>query len=543
MDEDDDAYLYGEPTETERSGTVATSVPQPIPLEKAQPANGVLAQMEASVKDEDGGDHDEEEGDEGEGDEGEESDDDVEIIMEPANRSLDFRCVAFRSTYPRWSNSAVRQNRPSATRTPSITTSTPVKGPPAPSLTTEYMPRERGDPLSKTSQLTPQATPQPPSSIRATSQISDAQSQSHLQSQSQDQKPAVEGPDPNTLPPAHAPPSHPGINPSQPGTVDGRSIFEYDIQAMADKPWRRPGSDISDWFNYGFDEISWEAYCFRRREMGDVASVMKANVLNFAGMPEDQIASLPPEIRTMIMANVASMGANPAMMGMNPMMHPDMAGMMGPMGMGDMGNMGNMGMGMQGGQMMPEGMDPGAGNGGTPEGMGQGFVPGAGGPMGMGMGGDFGMQGMQEQNVMGQQMYTGMEGNGTPGPGQSATPTQPGPGPGVPRGPATPVSYRGRPMQQGVRGIRGGYGVGRGRGHVSQALPVRPASPLPPNVPTGPRNQKYRDKDANAPAVDGLDYGGGGGGAHRDNATPDDDRSSRKRRGSPNGEDRSSKRR
>lgn len=39
--------------------------------------------------------------------------------------------------------------------------------------------------------------------------------------------------------------------------------------------------------------------------------------------------------------------------------------------------------------------------------------------------------------------------------------------------------------------------------------PVRPASPLPPGVPTGPRNQnKYKDRDGNAPAVDGLDYGG-----------------------------------
>jgi hypothetical protein len=40
-------------------------------------------------------------------------------------------------------------------------------------------------------------------------------------------------------------------------------------------------------------------------------------------------------------------------------------------------------------------------------------------------------------------------------------------------------------------------------------VPVRPASPLPPGVPTGPRNQnKYKDRDGNAPAVDGLDYGG-----------------------------------
>lgn len=58
-----------------------------------------------------------------------------------------------------------------------------------------------------------------------------------------------------------------------------------------------------------------------------------------------------------------------------------------------------------------------------------------------------------------------------------------------------------------------------------QVLPVRPASPLPPNVPTGPRNKnKYKDIDGSAPAVDGLDYGGG-----KERTTPPDhdDRSSR----------------
>ena len=58
-------------------------------------------------------------------------------------------------------------------------------------------------------------------------------------------------------------------------------------------------------------------------------------------------------------------------------------------------------------------------------------------------------------------------------------------------------------------------------GHV--VPPARPASPLPPNVPTGPRNQnKYKDRDNNAQAVDGLDYGGGGGfgGMDRGGGTP-----------------------
>jgi hypothetical protein len=41
----------------------------------------------------------------------------------------------------------------------------------------------------------------------------------------------------------------------------------------------RPGADLSDWFNYGFDEISWEAYCKRREIMGDMADKLKINVL------------------------------------------------------------------------------------------------------------------------------------------------------------------------------------------------------------------------------------------------------------------------
>ena len=61
--------------------------------------------------------------------------------------------------------------------------------------------------------------------------------------------------------------------------LDGRSIFEVDMANMTDKPWRRPGSDISDWFNYGFDELSWEAYCYRRRELGEMANVLKANLI------------------------------------------------------------------------------------------------------------------------------------------------------------------------------------------------------------------------------------------------------------------------
>jgi hypothetical protein len=34
-----------------------------------------------------------------------------------------------------------------------------------------------------------------------------------------------------------------------------------DIEQFEDKPWRKPGANIADYFNYGFDEQSWTLYC------------------------------------------------------------------------------------------------------------------------------------------------------------------------------------------------------------------------------------------------------------------------------------------
>lgn len=149
--------------------------------------------------------------------------------------------------------------------------------------------------------------------------------------------------------------------------------------------------------------------------MGDV---LKANVLNFAGMGEEQVLALPPEARMMVMTgtnalmNAQAQGGGPAdgggggvgpngpngmpgMMAMN-----GMAGMgqMNPMAMGgpDMGAMpqqmpmgmgmgvnvnGEMGMGMPPGGMMQDG---GMGATGTPEMTGHMALPE--GMMGMGMG-------------------------------------------------------------------------------------------------------------------------------------------------------------
>jgi len=37
-------------------------------------------------------------------------------------------------------------------------------------------------------------------------------------------------------------------------TIDGQPIYDIDLAQMDDKPWRKPGADITDYFNYGFVE-------------------------------------------------------------------------------------------------------------------------------------------------------------------------------------------------------------------------------------------------------------------------------------------------
>ncbi|RDB29140.1 Pre-mRNA polyadenylation factor fip1 [Hypsizygus marmoreus] len=559
MDDDDD-FLYGSTPQPEvKFVSQQSSVSQQISYETIiqPPTNGVTAHYPSEIPsaskpseerdsqersesaangEAQNADEEEEEDEEVElGDESE--DEDIEIIMEPTARSIDFR---------------QQQPAPRAPpgRAPSATYPAQPKAP-QPSLTTEYTPRSRGGPPEATTPTPAQGQPQPPSAP-SYGVVPPPQAQPSQPTPQPETTPPVDsGVDTSTLPPVTAPPSHPAIDPTATGIFDGRSILELDLGAMVDKPWRRPGSDISDWFNYGFDEISWEAYCYRRRDLGELANVLKTNVLNFSGMQEDQITALPPEVRQMVMTGTTAMmntGGNPAMMGPGVMM--DMSGMM-PMGM-------DMGMGMGGPMMQVDGrgmmQDGGQGvvgvGSGTPEqvggnvnvGVGVGMMQDGysgqaqGAMMNMGMPGA--EYGMQEQNPMGQQMY------------QMEAPPQPvAPVPSVGRG-AAPAAYRGR--AQGMARGRGFQGRGRGRGGfagdgVPPPVPVRPASPLPPGVPTGPRNQnKYKDRDGNAPAVEGLDYGGTVKdlGGRTPSGEPEERSMSRKRRSSPGLDDsRSSKRR
>lgn len=49
---------------------------------------------------------------------------------------------------------------------------------------------------------------------------------------------------------------------------EDESLYSLDLNSsFQDKPWKRPGADITDYFNYGFTEESWNVYCTRQLEI------------------------------------------------------------------------------------------------------------------------------------------------------------------------------------------------------------------------------------------------------------------------------------
>ena len=69
--------------------------------------------------------------------------------------------------------------------------------------------------------------------------------------------------------------------------------------AESTKPWRLPGADQSDYFNYGFDEFTWEMYRQRQTDMSNTLAAQKAETAQFQqmfGMPAPSTASGPSNV-------------------------------------------------------------------------------------------------------------------------------------------------------------------------------------------------------------------------------------------------------
>lgn len=60
-----------------------------------------------------------------------------------------------------------------------------------------------------------------------------------------------------------------GVDVDTEGNINGVNVFEFSLDSLRDeeKPWRKPGADITDYFNYGFNEETWRKYCQKQNRL------------------------------------------------------------------------------------------------------------------------------------------------------------------------------------------------------------------------------------------------------------------------------------
>jgi len=74
-------------------------------------------------------------------------------------------------------------------------------------------------------------------------------------------------------------------NPVYPPIGKPIADIEIDVDLIEhEKPWRRPGADQSDWFNYGFDEFTWSTYTLRQKTVAGAIVEQKEENTQFEMM-------------------------------------------------------------------------------------------------------------------------------------------------------------------------------------------------------------------------------------------------------------------
>ncbi|KAJ3036141.1 cleavage polyadenylation factor subunit fip1 [Rhizophlyctis rosea] len=78
--------------------------------------------------------------------------------------------------------------------------------------------------------------------------------------------------------------------------VDEKEIYDLDLEQIEDKPWRRPGADITDYFNYGFNEQTWKAYVAKQKRLREEQNVVK-QIHEQSYEPNAQDVDLGPDVQ------------------------------------------------------------------------------------------------------------------------------------------------------------------------------------------------------------------------------------------------------
>ena len=111
------------------------------------------------------------------------------------------------------------------------------------------------------------------------------------------------------------------------------TIYQVDIESLPETPWRRPGANLSDWFNYGFDEQTWAKWCAKKLSMDQTRQDLQADSGEVPFAPDTGVSGGAHGAQDDAMAQFSAMFGPGAMMGMPqwPMMPEGMPPMMPPM--------------------------------------------------------------------------------------------------------------------------------------------------------------------------------------------------------------------
>ncbi|CAD5116328.1 DgyrCDS5229 [Dimorphilus gyrociliatus] len=109
-----------------------------------------------------------------------------------------------------------------------------------------------------------------------------------------------------------------------PGNINGSAVLDYDLDSSEDKPWRKPGADITDYFNYGFTEETWRSYCDKQKRLRNdnlMIGKLATNLVNFATQlrapnPNLTIVGQKPMMMSTGSTGVTTVTATPVIAGM-----------------------------------------------------------------------------------------------------------------------------------------------------------------------------------------------------------------------------------
>ncbi|KAL2929912.1 FIP1[V]-like protein [Bienertia sinuspersici] len=76
-----------------------------------------------------------------------------------------------------------------------------------------------------------------------------------------------------------------------------KTVFDVDVDSFDEKPWKYPGVDVSDFFNFGLNEDSWKEYC-KQLEQLRLESTMQSKIRVYeSGRAEQEYdPDMPPEL-------------------------------------------------------------------------------------------------------------------------------------------------------------------------------------------------------------------------------------------------------